>query len=63
MRPSTPAKVASKDCWLPLVERMASMLAAVGGEAKVVAAAKERIRAMRGVFMGYFLKAVGQIIQ
>ena len=52
MRPSTPANVDSKDCWEPLVERMASMLAAVGGAAKAVAAVKARMRVKRGVFMG-----------
>jgi hypothetical protein len=38
IRPSTPANVDSKDCWLPLVLKMASMLAAVGGAAKAVEA-------------------------
>lgn len=41
---STPARVDSKDCWLPLVDRIASMLDAVGGAAKAVAAVKERMR-------------------
>jgi hypothetical protein len=44
---------------------MASMLEALGGAAKVVAAVNERImgRNLRAVFMGYFLKAFRQIIQ
>lgn len=41
---------------------MASILAALGGAAKTVAADKERNRVKRGVFMGYFLKALRQII-
>ena len=56
MRPSTPARVLSRDCWEPLVLRMTSMLAALGGAAKAVAAVKERImgRSFREVFMTYF---------
>ena len=45
MRVSTPDNVDSKDCWAPLVARMASMLTDVGGAAKVVAA--DRVREIR----------------
>ena len=34
MRPSTPERVLSRDCWEPLVLNIASMLDAVGGAAK-----------------------------
>ena len=51
MRPSTPARVDSRDCWEPLVANMASMLAGVGGAAKAVAADKERMRVKRGLFI------------
>lgn len=43
----------SKDCWLPLVERIASMLAAVGGAANrlVVAKVREIRRSLGEVFI------------
>lgn len=49
--PSTPARVLSRDCWAPLVERMDSMLVGVGGAAKLVAALKERMMVRRDVFI------------
>jgi hypothetical protein len=53
MRPSTPANVLSKDCWAPLVLRMDSMLAALGGAAntELVARVKEIRRGLREVFI------------
>lgn len=50
MRPSTPARVDSRDCWAPLVDRMASMLAGVGGAAKAETA--DRVREIRRGFRG-----------
>lgn len=48
--PSTPARVDSRDCWEPLVANIASMLAGVGGAAKVVVA--DRVREIRRRFRG-----------
>ena len=55
IRPSTPARVVSRDCWAPLVARMDSMLVGVGGAANTEVAAKEseiRKGRIRGGFMG-----------
>ena len=59
--PSTPARVDSRDCWAPLVANMASMLAGVGGAARVVVVKNERMSSKKS-FMDIFFRMVVLVI-